>query len=80
MVTKDMTQRLVQQMCRRMVCPQPAAAVMIDLHAKACANSDLTLGDIGAVHKHAGRRLERVGDGRAAAIPADHALVALLAA
>ena len=30
MVTKDMTQRLVQQMCRRMVCPQPAAAVMID--------------------------------------------------
>ena len=58
MVAKNMAECLVKKVgCRMVVQP---ATVMVNLHAKAGANADLALGDIGAMHKHAGRRLEGV--------------------
>ena len=69
MVAKDMAKRLVKKVRRRMVGAEAAAAHPVDVHAQGGADRQLALGDFGTVYEHAGRRLEGVGDARAAAVP-----------
>ena len=79
MIAKNMTERLVKKVRRRMIGAQAAAAAGIDIHAKRLANRQRSLFDLCLVNKHAGRRLEGIGDGRPTTVPGNHPAVALLA-
>ncbi len=79
-IAEHLAQRFVQQMRRRMVFPDRAAAVMIDFERERGADLERAFLDDTDVHEHVAEVLLRVGDLEAHAIGRHHPGIADLAA
>ena len=80
MITKDMAQRLMQQMCCRMVGAQPQAAFSVNHQPDRGADGKASPPHLGTMDKHPRRCLEGIGDRSLAVSPFDDARITDLAA